>query len=231
MRKFFVFIVALVALNSAQAQFLSWGLKAGAQQTGVKFKNTPTFNGVTANVNVEGALTEIKDLILKQGDRQWGFHAGAFVRLKILAVYVQPELIFTQSRGQVVLSGITSANQAYNTAMEQKFNRFDVPVLVGVKFGPARVNLGPVATFTINETGNFRDKMNEITSQTIDNKFKGATFGFQVGAGVDILKTVSLDIRYEGNLSRLGDNVRIGSQTFNTDQRSNQLILSLGVYL
>lgn len=228
MRKLFVLVVALLAFNLSQAQFLSWGIKAGGNTVAnLKLKDFKEVGD------------QAQDIIVKQGDKPWGMHFGAFARIKILAIYIQPELIFSQTKTDIDIHSVNSANDAINLVGEQKFNKFDIPIMIGAKFGPARVNLGPVATFVLSEGGNFRDKVNKLANDintSVENykvteEFTGATFGFQVGVGLDILKKVSLDARYEFGLSKYGDSVKIGNKSFKTDQRNNQLVLSLGVFL
>lgn len=232
MRKLFVLLVAMLTINAAQAQdFFSWGLKAGG--------NTVAKIKLSDFENIPTTGDQVENIIVSQADKPWGMHFGAFARIKVLAIYIQPELIFSQSKTEIDINTVNSTGDAIQVIGDQKFNKFDIPVMIGAKFGPARVNLGPVATFVLSEDGNFRDKVNEVAStinETVEeykitDEFKGATFGFQVGAGLDILKKVSLDVRYEFGLSKIGDSVKIGSKSFKTDQRNSQLILSLGVYL
>ena len=105
-----------------------------------------------------------------------------------------------------------------------EFKKLDIPVLVGFKFGPARVNAGPVASIIIDS------KADLIETAGYEEKFKGASFGYQAGVGLDLLKTISLDIRYEGNLSKLGDGVNIEGNDFEFDSRNPQFIFSLGIF-
>ncbi|MBQ9469559.1 MAG: PorT family protein [Bacteroidales bacterium] len=221
MKRLIVLSLSLLIGGVANAQFFQWGVKGGAQLGYVKLGQSPK---ITSDVTTTG-----KAYIMEQGSKQWGFHLGAFVQLNMGRVYLQPELLFTQAKGEVVLTELDNSS-AKETLLSQRFNRFDIPLLLGMRFGIARLYLGPVATFTLNENGNLRSKMQEITAQTVDNKFNGASVGFQVGAGIDLLSTLALDVRYEGGLSKLGESIVVGGKAFGTDQRCNQLILSVGVY-
>lgn len=232
MRKLFVLMLSLLVFNMAQAQgVFSWGLKAGG--------NTVAKIKISDFENIPTTGEEVENIIVSQGDKPWGMHFGAFARIKILAVYVQPELIFSQTKTEIDIHSVNSTGSAIQMVGDQKFNKFDIPIMIGAKFGPARVNLGPVATFVLSEGGSFRDKVNEVATEItnsveeykVTEEFTGATFGFQVGAGLDILQKVSVDIRYEFGLSKYGDSVKIGNKSFKTDQRNSQLVLSLGVYL
>ena len=75
-----------------------------------------------------------------------GFHFGLFGRIKIANFFVQPELLFTSSGGQVKVQDITSNTE---TIKNQTYNKIDIPVLAGLKFGPARIEVGPVASFML----------------------------------------------------------------------------------
>ena len=58
--------------------------------------------------------------------------------------------------------------------------------------------------------------------------YKGAVYGYQAGAGIDIGK-LTLDIRYAGSLGeKYGDSVTIGGQTFKLDYGQSSLLLSIG---
>ncbi len=154
-------------------------------------------------------------------------HLGLFARVQIMGFYMQPELLFSHSQGEVVLKDV-NAHQIYNET--QRFNKVDIPVNIGWKFGPVRVGFGPVATVLLSEKDGLKDKLDDLTSQTVKNDFKSATFGYQVGVGLDILKKIAIDIKYEGNLSKLGSGITLGDTKYAFDQRNPQLIMSLGVF-
>jgi len=97
--------------------------------------------------------------------------------------------------------------------------------LVGVKLGPARINAGPVGSYVISET-------NDLTTLVPDYEIftTAMTWGFQAGIGVDILKKISVDARYEGSLSQLGETLTIGGNDFALDARPRQWLISLGIW-
>ena len=68
------------------------------------------------------------------GESVMGYHLGVQTRIKIAMVYVQPEIYWNAGGGsleQVVDGGATEL-------LNVKFNRIDIPVLVGAKLGPVR---------------------------------------------------------------------------------------------
>lgn len=212
-KSLFIIVCLSIALNSP-AQFFRMGLKGGISSTNVKFDKAIITDGAN-------------QYIAEQGDSKLGFHFGVFSRIQIMGFYMQPELLFSRSQGEVMLKDV-NLNKVYTET--QKFNKFDIPVLVGWKFGPARVGFGPVATILVSENDGLKDKLADLTSQTVKNNFRTATFGYQVGLGIDILKTLTLDIKYEGNLSKLGSGITLGDNKYSFDQRNPQIIASIGFF-
>ena len=150
-----------------------------------------------------------------------GYHFGLISQIKLFNIFVQPELLFTFNKNDVILKNeLTQQNTGF---AEQKISRLDLPILAGVKFNAFKVEAGPVGTLIMGS------KSNLVDISDYDLKFKSMTFGYQVGIGLDFAK-ISLDFKYEGNLSKLGDKLTLGNQTFNFDQRANQLIFGIGLF-
>lgn len=219
-----LFIAAFMIVGVANAQFIRFGVKGGLNSSTMKIDKT-TLDDVST---VDGAKT----FLLEQGDSEFGLHFGLFSRIQLMGVFIQPEVLFTQAKGNFVITDQENAQSAYNAIVEQKFNRLDIPVMAGYKFGPAKVFLGPVATFTLSEKDGLQEKMSDFVAEnsTVDNSIKNAVFGYQVGVGLDIFKFATFDIKYEGNLSKLGDELTIGTRDFSLDQRNPQWIFSLGIF-
>ena len=220
------FISTLLMVGAANAQFLKYGIKGGVNSSNISIDKTTITNVPT----IAGA----RNFVIEQGNSQLGFHFGAFGRIQVLGLFIQPELLFTQSRGEFIFSeqDMSSTAAATTTITSQKFNKFDVPIIVGWKLGPARIGLGPVASFTLGEKDGLQDKMKTLVGETstVDNAINKAVFGYQVGLGLDILKIATFDVRYEGNLSKLGESINIGTQEVNFDQRNPQWVFSLGIF-
>jgi len=203
MKKTIIFIfVSLMAIPAFPQKF---GIKAGAATTSV-----PEYNltgGTSYNIEA-----------LK--DAAWGFHAGVFLRLTLLGIYLQPEVVFATNTYEYNVTVAT----APAVLKKQTFNRLDVPVLLGFKLGPLRINAGPAASVQIGSPKAL------IDNPDFESLYKSATFGYQAGIGIDILKKLTLDARYGGSLSgKFGDAVTIGGQTFKLDQRQPSIILSVGL--
>jgi hypothetical protein len=200
-----LFAIGLVILLSVPAfSQIKFGIKAGAETTAV-----PTYQYGNGSATIE-ALE----------DAQWGYHAGLFVRIKLGPVYLQPEAVFASTSFDYNVKTVSTAPA---TLMSQTFNRLSVPVLVGFKLGPVRLNLGPAASIMIGTPTAL------INDPNFENMYKGALWGYQAGVGIDLLKKLTLDVRYAGGLGEaLGDAVTIGGQTFNLDYGQSSLLLSVG---
>lgn len=164
------------------------------------------------------------ELKMKAQDSKVGFQAGFFGRISLAALYVQPELMFTSTSSKIQVKEITEGEDPVSKVRNQEFKRLDIPIMVGWKFGPARLQAGPVGTIMLDQksaleaAGNYKEE------------FNGATWGYQVGVGLDLLNTLTLDAKYEGSLSKLGDQVTIGDKPFDIDNRPNQFVVTVGLF-
>lgn len=178
---------------------------------------------VGPRVGISSSKISLKENIdnVEEGDAIFGFHAGLFARITLANVYVQPEVLFTSNGGKIEFhDGVTKQIKEY------EFNKLDIPVMVGFKLNKVlRVQAGPVASLILKADA----KEGGVTEDIKDN-YKNATIGYQAGIGLD-LGRLALDLKYEGNLSKLGSDVNIGNFTANTDVRNNQWLLSLGILL
>ena len=198
MKKLTILFAFLLASNWAFSQN-GVGIKAGLSSTKIDFKNE---NFVPA-------------------DAQTGYHIGLFGRFGGAGFFVQPELLFTQTKGEFafVPGGVSGGTPPENYKAE--FNRLDIPVLAGFRvFKVIRLMAGPVASININS------KLEESIDTVGEANFSNATLGYQAGVGVDI-GNLSIEGKYEGGLSKVTENVG----QFQTDNRITQWILSIGFRL
>ena len=205
----FIAVATFFLVQTSNAQLFNWGIKGGIG-----------FSSLTIN-----DLTDISDgnggyYGLVTGDGVMGYHLGVQTRIKIAMIYVQPEIYWNAGGGTLeqVMDGEATE------ILEVKFNRIDVPLLVGAKLGPVRLNIGPVGSYVINET-------NEGSTGDFDYELyvDAMNWGWQGGIGVDLSK-LSVDVRYEGSLSDLSDSLPDALQEYNMDPRPSQWIISLGYW-
>ena len=209
MKKLFLLLFAISLFATANAQ-IKFGVKGGVNSSTIKMDDIITVTQGVEEYSLEGIKTA-----------SVGFHAGLMTRVTFFGVFIQPELYFSSTGGEVEVTDIITQNVSIK---KMEFKKLDIPVLVGFKFGPARINAGPVASIIIDS------KADLIETSGYEEKLKGASFGYQAGVGLDIFNTISLDVRYEGNLSKLGDGINIGGDNFEFDSRNPQFIFSLGIF-
>jgi len=211
MKKLILILAASFFLvQLADAQLFSYGIKAGLGINQLKVSDLTDL----------GSGADVYDLVT--GENVMGYHIGVQTRIKIAMLFVQPELYFNDAGGsleKIVDGGVTET-------MNVDFKRIDLPVLVGVKFGPLRVGAGPVGSYVVKEsvTHDIADMDPDYSVFT-----NSMTWGFQAGLGLDLSK-ISLDARYEGSLSKLGETFSVGGADFDLDARPSQWVFSLGFW-
>ncbi|MFC5626983.1 porin family protein [Algoriphagus winogradskyi] len=195
MKKLILSLALLAFALTGYSQGFSLGPKVGLSQTNLDFK---------------------KDQF-KNGDSKFGYHVGLFARIGLGPLYLQPEVLYTQTQGQFSFDEGVGAIDQY----EADFNRVDIPVMVGFKmFNLLRIQAGPIASINVNSE--LKDAGNTIQ----DVEYDDATIGYQAGLGLDIGNLI-IDAKYESSLNSFSSNVG----NFSTDQRTNQWILSVGFKL
>ena len=206
MKKLTFVIIALMISSMSYGQFFTIGPRIGLSSSKLKLSD-----------NIDA---------IQEEDAQLGFHAGLFTRFSLGGFYVQPEALFTSADGQVQIS--ENGASATNQIVDLEYNKLDIPVMFGTKFLKIfRVQAGPTASLLLSA-----DAKSDLSGVTEDVKssYNDATIGYQVGFGVDISRLV-IDLKWEGNLSSFGDDLRVFGQTFETDQRNRLLTLSVGFKL
>ena len=195
MKKLILSLALFVIALTGYSQGFSFGPKVGLSQTKLDLKSDQ----------------------FKNGESKFGYHVGVFARVGLGPLYLQPEVLFTQTQGQFSFDEGVGGIKEY----EADFNRVDIPVMVGFKmFNILRLQAGPIASINVNSE--IKDANNTV--QDVD--YKDATIGYQAGLGVDIGNLI-IDAKYESSLDKFSG--RVGN--FQTDQRMNQFILSVGFKL
>ena len=205
-------IAAFFTFGIASAQFFSFGIKGGVNYSKLKFDEIQNISSTGLDYN------------LAEDEAFQSFHFGVMTRLKILNVYIQPEMYFNTSGGKVLIEEIDAGGISTEYVKQVKFSKIDMPVLLGFKIGPLRVNAGPVASLVLSEDNEIGEIIPELESLS-----KTATIGYQAGVGIDILKFLTIDYRYEGGLSKWGDKLTIAGNDYAFDSRANMHLLSLGI--
>ncbi|MFT4032988.1 MAG: outer membrane beta-barrel protein [Siphonobacter sp.] len=229
MKKYFI-LICLFYLTSAvtYAQKTSWfhfGIKAGTNLSQLKtgsFIANGQYNGQTLNEN------------LKQSwDTHTGFVGGAYLRFG-RTIFLQPEVLYSGKGGSYLVQVIDSNGDPIGDpqTVKVKTETIDVPLLLGLKLGPIRINAGPVASFLIGSDESIKDAIEKYTNDSAQSTFNQAVWGYQVGGGLDIGR-LSVDVRYEDNLSNLrfiNLETSTGSNPFTQKTKNWQVTLGLRLF-
>ena len=161
---------AFFTLGIASAQFFSYGIKGGVNYSKLKFDE------------IQNISTADLDYNLAEDEAFQSFHFGLMTRLKVLNVFIQPELYFNTSGGKVLIEEVDAGGISTEYVKQVKFSKIDMPLLLGFKLGPLRINAGPVASLVLAEDNEIGEIIPELESLS-----KSATIGYQAGAGIDII--------------------------------------------
>jgi len=183
--------------------FLSFLLPAEAQ--------SPINLGLKGGINSSKLTSNLSDYDENSINK---FHAGAFIRVNLGNIYVQPEGYFNSKGGELQ----ESAGGVVNSF---DLKTVDVPVLLGVniiKKGPlaVRANAGPVFSFVT-------DKAFEGETRFSQDYFEDNFFGWQYGVGADFMM-FTLDVRMENSSGELYKGPDLES-------KSKSFVISLGFKL
>jgi hypothetical protein len=155
-----------------------------------------------------------------QNNLSTGFHFGLISRIKLFKIMIQPEILFTSNNNTIEYEEMTDGEIHL---ISQEFNKLDIPVPVLIKIKAFKIEFGPVASVLLKDKSDLFDEIG------YRQKYNNITVGYQAGIGLDISK-LTFDLKYEGNLSKFGYGIEIEDDTFNFNTKSNQLILSMGIF-
>jgi hypothetical protein len=197
-----------VATTHAQVTF-KYGVRFGVSTPDIK-------PGDVDSLRFKRGLDSLK---LRVSDANYGFHAGAWARLKIGGFYVQPELLFNSSTVEYKVGKLYSALDSVKT---ETFRKLDIPIMLGTRLGSFRINAGPVAHIHLNSSSDL------TTSYGISESFKSSTWGYQAGIGFDAAR-VGIDLRYEGNFTNFGNHLVIGGKPYEFSKAPTRFIASVAI--
>ena len=212
MKKLIV-ILFVVLLSAPAFSQLKFGLKVGVSTTSLSMPSIKTITS-GGNTYTVDALTAAK----------YGFNGGAFVRLTFFGIYIQPELLFSTRSNEYTVQNVTIQTAPVSYIAKQTFNKLDIPVMLGFKLGPLRINAGPTGSLLINSPKAI------ITNPDFKNNFSKMTFGYQAGLGFDLLNFLTFDLRYEGSLKKYQNQIQsLAGTKYTLDDRPNAFLLSIGI--
>lgn len=200
-KSIFFFLLALTPIF-VQAQF-KIGLRAGMSTTDLSKEKVQT-NGLELAIN----------------EANYGYHLGFFMRGHLgERLYVQPEFLFNSNSVDFQLEGFM--NSVGDRILTEKYQNLDIPFMLGLKFGPLRLEGGPVGHVHIRS----KTELDELDGY--EQRFEDFQLGYQVGGGFDIWRFL-IDVRYEGNFNDFGEHMRIAGEEVKFSQNPSRIVFTLG---
>lgn len=188
---------------------LEFGLRAGVSSVDLADSELILANGQDQNLSVAVS------------DASYGFHFGVYSRLSLLGIYIEPAVLFNSSNVDYTLREQIFDTEVTETIVSEKYEKLNIPIMLGYKLGFLRLQGGPVAHIHLNN-------ISELTDiDGYSEKAKSATYGYQLGVGLDILK-VRLDLNYEGNLSSYTDHISIDGEEYSFAENPARIVASIG---
>jgi hypothetical protein len=151
--------------------------------------------GLKFGVNSSKLITNVDD-IKNQNFEEYNvntYQAGAFGRVSLGRIYVQPEVYFTTKGG--IISSIDPSQLILQSQPIINYQTIDVPLLLGFKIINQsllnlRVYTGPV--FSYITAKDFSDEISDFKPDYLMDSY----MGLQLGAGIDVW-FITLDMRIE----------------------------------
>lgn len=197
-----IFVFAILLSSQLAFSQVDFGIKAGIN---------------TFDVNDEILEGDFQEFTIAVREAQYGFHAGVFLRAKVGPIILQPELIFNSDN----IDYTFDQGGLGQSVINQKYRALDLPVLVGFKLGPIRIQGGPVGHYQLESITDLTEDIR--TEEFVDQ----LNLGWQIGGGFDI-KRLTFDIRYESNDGKLGESLNVFGQSVQFAQSRNRIVASVG---
>ena len=210
MKKSILFmLICFLGFQNLQAQF-KMGVRGGLSSYDIQ----PGQLIVTNN-------DDVKALGLSLDEADYGIHLGLFMQAKMGRFFIQPEILFNSNTVNYKVEDFTADNTV-EIIKSESFQNLDIPLMMGVKYGPLRLGAGPVAHVHLNSSSELFDL------DGYDQKFDEMTWGYQAGIGLDLWKLI-IDVKYEGNFEKFGDHITFYDQDFNFDKAPGRVVASVGL--
>lgn len=206
------------AATAQSGRKFSFGLKVGAN-----FSKLNDLSYQTPRLDMNGLPVMsggkiVYDFFQQNDSRSTGLVGGVYARFGN-RIYLQPEVLFSVKGGQFDIIRQGLATQSVNV----KVGSIDIPLLLGVRLGPLRLNAGPMASLTVLD-GNLKEALSQYGSQPISETAKQAKIGYQAGIGLS-LAGMQLDLRHEAGL---GNNASSGDPAVSSSLRPSLWQLTVG---
>jgi hypothetical protein len=140
------------------------------------------------------------------------------LQARVGRLYIAPEVLFNSNKVNYTLKGVGIA--PVDSLKSETYRNLDIPILLGMKFGPAIAKAGVVSHLHLNSAS-------DLTKVAGFNAaYAKATWGYQVGLSIPLGDHLQFDVRYEGNLSQFGNHLNFNGKQYMFDQRAKRVMFS-----
>ena len=98
---------------------------------------------VSARMSIQSELVSTSDT-----QSEIGYQVGLMGRVNIGNIYVEPQLLFSTIKTQLVFKDYGGV-LGFDPEASFEFNTFELPVDVGIRFGRFRMNTGPTLSLLL----------------------------------------------------------------------------------
>jgi hypothetical protein len=205
-RNFFFLLLGLLFVSTTATAQVEFGLKAGLA--------TQSLQGERFDFTEAGR----ENLSLALSEGHFGFQFGALVRIPISDRFdIQTELTLNSSSADF---SFNDPDQQATQVFRERYNDVNIPILASWKVAFLRLNAGPVGHLFVSSTSDLMD------ADGRDRTFDSFNLGYTLGGAVDI-GPITVDLRYDGNFSRYGEDFAIAGETFRVDQAPKRWVGSV----
>ncbi len=150
---------------------------------------------------------------------RYGLHGGIFIQMQLGGFFIQPEVLYNSTNFKYGIDSLTNGQGTH--LFTDTYRNIDFPVMLGLKAGAVRLGGGPVGHLFLDSDSGFGEY------NGFDPFLEDLTWGWQAGIGLDFWK-LHIDVRYEGNFSKLGDQISFFGEEYDFATNNNRLIGSFG---
>jgi hypothetical protein len=205
-RNFFFLLLGLLFISTTATAQVEFGLKAGLA--------TESLQGERFDFTEAGR----ESLSLALSDGNYGFQFGALVRIPLSDRFdIQTELTLNSTSAEF---SFDDPDQQATQVFRERYNDVNIPILASWKVAFLRLNAGPVGHLFVSSTSDLMD------ADGRDRTFDSFNLGYTLGGSADI-GPITVDLRYDGNFSRYGEDFAIAGETFRVDQAPKRWVGSV----
>lgn len=164
-------------------------------------------------------VPQYDDLKIQLKNTDFSFHFGLLYHFEIgRFLFFQPEILLTNTKYEYNINKVGQGNTLNNIVENYRF--LDFPLQIGIRSHPFQFGIGAVPQIILDRDKSFGG-VGDITSLEED-----VTWAFTAGVGMDILKLIKLEVRYENSSELLGRKIEIENENFKFESRVSQWLIS-----